>query len=128
MPPAKIVELVSAHFAPSRKSRRGGDHATRWCSPRLRPVEAVQTWLAAAEINSGPVFRAALKGGRMQEAALSDRAVVTIVKQRAAAIGLSPEAFAGHSLRAGYVTRGGSPTHRSDPRAPSGSTLAAATR
>jgi hypothetical protein len=26
------------------------------------------------------------------------------VKQRAAAIGLSPEAFAGHSLRAGYVT------------------------
>ena len=25
---------------------------------RLRPVEAVQTWLAAAEISSGPVFRA----------------------------------------------------------------------
>jgi hypothetical protein len=24
---------------------------------RLRPVEAVQAWLAAAEINSGPVFR-----------------------------------------------------------------------
>jgi integrase len=70
---------------------------------RLRPVEAVQAWLAAAEINSGPVFRAVLKGGRMQEAPLSDRAVATIVKQRAAAIGLSPEAFAGHSLRAGYV-------------------------
>jgi hypothetical protein len=25
---------------------------------RLRPVEAVQAWLAAAEISSGPVFRA----------------------------------------------------------------------
>jgi len=25
---------------------------------RLRPVEAVQTWLAAADIGVGPVFRA----------------------------------------------------------------------
>ena len=32
---------------------------------RLRPVEAVQTWLAAAEINDGPVFRPVLKGGRL---------------------------------------------------------------
>ena len=29
---------------------------------RLRPVEAVQTWLAAAEISTGPVFRPVLKG------------------------------------------------------------------
>ena len=31
---------------------------------RLRPVEAVQTWLAAAEISSGPVFRAVARGDR----------------------------------------------------------------
>jgi site-specific recombinase XerD len=37
---------------------------------RLRPVEAVQAWLAAAEINSGPVFRAVLRGGRVRDAAL----------------------------------------------------------
>jgi len=30
---------------------------------KLRPVEAVQTWLAAAEISSGPVFRAVARGG-----------------------------------------------------------------
>jgi hypothetical protein len=29
---------------------------------RLRPVEAVQMWLAAAEISSGPVFREVKKG------------------------------------------------------------------
>ena len=29
---------------------------------RLRPVEAVQTWLAAAEISTGPVFRAVAPG------------------------------------------------------------------
>jgi len=51
-----------------------------------------------------PVFREVKKGGRVQDAALSDRSVATIVKEPAAAIGLSPETFAGHSLRAGYVT------------------------
>ena len=29
---------------------------------KLRPVEAVQTWLAAAEISAGPVFRAVTRG------------------------------------------------------------------
>jgi hypothetical protein len=34
-------------------------------------VEAVQTWLAAAEISAGPVFRPIAKGGRVGSAALS---------------------------------------------------------
>ena len=34
---------------------------------KLRPVEAVQTWLAAAEISAGPVFRAVARGGRVSE-------------------------------------------------------------
>src|SRR5271165_2917682 len=38
---------------------------------RLRPVEAVQTWLAAAEISAGPVFRAVALGGKVGTAALS---------------------------------------------------------
>ena len=33
---------------------------------RIRPVEAVQTWLAAAGITEGPVFRAVLRGGRVE--------------------------------------------------------------
>jgi integrase len=39
---------------------------------RLRPVEAVQTWLAAAEISQGPVFRAVAKGSRVSDAPLAD--------------------------------------------------------
>jgi integrase len=34
---------------------------------KLRPVECVENWLAAASIESGPVFRAVLLGGRVQE-------------------------------------------------------------
>jgi len=71
---------------------------------RLRPVEAIQAWLAAAEITSGPVFREVKKGGRVQDAPLTDRAVALIVKRYVELAGLDPAQFAGHSLRAGYVT------------------------
>jgi integrase len=71
---------------------------------RLRPVEAVQTWLAAAEINDGPVFRPVLKGGRLQPVALKDHAVAAVVKRYAELAGLDPALFAGHSLRAGFLT------------------------
>lgn len=67
------------------------------CGYRLRPVEAVQTWLAAAEINRGPVFRPVLKGSRPQSEPLTDRSVAKIVKHYAGFAGLDPAQFAGHS-------------------------------
>jgi len=45
-----------------------------------------------------------LKGNRVQEAALTDLSVAEIVKRYAELAGLDPAQFAGHSLRAGYVT------------------------
>jgi site-specific recombinase XerD len=71
---------------------------------RLRPVEAVQTWLAAAEISAGPLFRPVLKGGRIQPEALTAFSVALIVKHYAERAGLDPKNFAGHSLRAGFCT------------------------
>jgi site-specific recombinase XerD len=71
---------------------------------RLRPVEAVQAWLAAAEISAGPVFRPVLKGGRIQPAALSPHSAAQIVKHYARLAGLDAASFAGHSLRAGFLT------------------------
>ena len=44
------------------------------------------------------------KGGRAQDAPLTDRAVALIAKHYAELAGLDPAQFAGHSLRAGYVT------------------------
>jgi site-specific recombinase XerD len=71
---------------------------------RLRAVEAVETWLAAAEINSGPVIRAVAKGGRVQAESLTAQSVAAIVKRYAELAGLDPAQFAGHSLRAGFIT------------------------
>jgi site-specific recombinase XerD len=60
-------------------------------------------WLDAAGITTGPVFRSLRKGGKVG-ARLTDRSVAKIVKGHAARVGLDPALFAGHSLRAGFLT------------------------
>ena len=69
---------------------------------KLRPVEAVQAWLAAAEISSGPVFRAVTKGGKVSDQPLADDSASKIVKRYAARVGLEVASFSGHSLRSGF--------------------------
>lgn len=68
------------------------------------PVAALEAWLAAAGIAEGPVFRAVDRHGRIAATALDDRAVARVVQKLAAAIGLDPVGFSGHSLRAGFAT------------------------
>ncbi|MCC6696184.1 MAG: site-specific integrase [Candidatus Hydrogenedentes bacterium] len=69
------------------------------------PVRALRRWLDAAAITDGPVFRPMTRGGRVLPSRLRGRAVARIVKAAADRIGLSPEQFSGHSLRAGFVTQ-----------------------
>jgi site-specific recombinase XerD len=68
------------------------------------PVQAVQAWLQAAGITSGPVFRSVAKGNRIGRARLSDRAVANVVKDGAGRVGLDAAQFSGHSLRSGFLT------------------------
>jgi integrase len=67
------------------------------------PVEALRAWLGAAAITKGPVFRSIRKGGQVGDR-LTDRSVAEIVKRHAKRVGLDPVLFAGHSLRAGFLT------------------------
>jgi site-specific recombinase XerD len=68
------------------------------------PVAALKAWLTAAAITEGPLFRRVNKGGRVLPNRLTAQSVALIVKARARRIGLKPEDFAGHSLRAGFLT------------------------
>ena len=68
------------------------------------PVTAVREWLRAANIIEGPVFRPINKAGRVLDARLTGRSVANIVKARAIKVGLKASDFAGHSLRAGFIT------------------------
>lgn len=72
-------------------------------NPDACPVTALQDWLTAAGITSGPVFRSVRKGGQIG-GRLSDKAVARIVKAAAEAIGADPDTVAGHSLRSGFAT------------------------
>lgn len=70
------------------------------------PVRALRTWLQAAGINAGPIFRGVAKGGRtVRQGRLDPGSVARIIKRAAARAGL-PEAadFSGHSLRSGLAT------------------------
>jgi hypothetical protein len=72
-------------------------------NPETCPVIALQAWLEASGITSGPVFRSINRWGGMGPS-LSANMVARIVKAGAGRIGLDPKAFAGHSLRSGLAT------------------------
>jgi site-specific recombinase XerD len=71
---------------------------------RIEPVKAIEAWLAASGITAGPVFRPIAKGGRVQDMPLSGHSAAAIVKRYATMAGLDASTFAGHSLRAGFLT------------------------
>ena len=70
---------------------------------KLRPVAAVQDWIKAAGITVGPLLRSVDRHGKAR-GALTPQSVALVVKRHADAAGLDPGAFAGHSLRAGFLT------------------------
>jgi site-specific recombinase XerD len=71
---------------------------------KIRPVEAVQTWLQAAGVSDGILFRAVHRGGHVRAWGLRGHDVAVVVKRYALAAGLDPLEFSGHSLRAGFAT------------------------
>jgi site-specific recombinase XerD len=73
-------------------------------NPETCPVRALEAWLAALGIATGALFRPVNRHGRMQPGRLSGFAVALVVKRYAAAAGLDPAKYAGHSLRAGLAT------------------------
>lgn len=92
------------------------------------PVSALTRWLDVADITEGPLFREVTRHGRVMPRRLSDRAVALVVKRAVAearrvaltrgqwglAESLDPRRYAGHSLRAGFITSAaaaGVPTH-----------------
>lgn len=75
----------------------GHDHHT--C-----PVRAIAAWREAAGIETGPLFRAVDRHGRLGDEQLRPGAVNLIVKTAAVRARLDPTQFSGHSLRSGFCT------------------------
>jgi integrase len=97
-----VVTLRRTKTDQEGKSRRVG--IPYGSTDKTCPVRSLQAWLEAARLVDGPVFRSLDSFQRVQKRRLSDKAVARIVKRRAAAVGLDPDRYAGHSLRAGLAT------------------------
>lgn len=67
------------------------------------PVRSMQRWLELAGLAEGPIFRSVDRHGHTGDR-LGGQDVARIVKRAAAAAGLDPKTFSGHSLRAGLAT------------------------
>ena len=73
--------------------------------PLTCPVRALRTWIHAANIYEGPVFRPIDRHENIGNSAITGRSVARIVKKACLHAGLPPELYSGHSLRAGFTTQ-----------------------
>jgi len=72
---------------------------TRYC-----PMSAVTDWLTQSGITEGAIFRPINRHGQIQPDHIAGDAVSDIIRERLAAVGINPEGYSGHSLRAGFAT------------------------
>jgi integrase len=68
------------------------------------PVAAVTAWLERSNITHGAVFCPVTRYDHLQPVRLSGDAVSEVIRERLAAVGIDPEGYSGHSLRAGFAT------------------------
>ncbi len=73
---------------------------------RLRPKALLEAWIERGGISDGFLFRKLVPGpaGAATALPMSDRAVARLVQVRVAQAGYVAADFAGHSLRAGFLT------------------------
>lgn len=101
----EVADGMRVRIRRSKTDQEGQGHVVAiLAGARLRTVEAVRAWLEAAGIAEGPVFRAVNRHGQVQPAALTAQVVALTVKRYAEPAGLPVADFAGHSLRAGFLT------------------------
>jgi integrase len=68
------------------------------------PVAALREWLRVSGIQSGALFRGIDKTGALHTGNMGGREVARVVKRACVAAQISEAQYAGHSLRAGFVT------------------------
>ncbi|RBH91064.1 Tn3 family resolvase [Xanthomonas oryzae pv. oryzae] len=72
---------------------------SRWC-----PVASTSSWIAAAALTDGPVFRAIDQWGVVADTALHPNSLVPLLRRIFGEAGLaSPNTYSGHSLRRGFA-------------------------
>ena len=93
--------LVTIRFSKTDQAGAGAPVALPYVSnPSLCGVRAVKAWIAAAGIESGPLFRT-IVDGKATDQRIGSSALARVIQKLCK--GLDGD-FGGHSLRAGFVT------------------------
>lgn len=87
-----------------RRSKTDVEGQGRWVPLAPYPSTALETWLTAAGITEGALFRQIHASGRVLGPLTGD-GVLQIVQRRAALAGLDPSRYGAHSLRSGFMTQ-----------------------
>lgn len=98
--------VVTVQRSKTDKAGKGKHKQLERIGGAVCPVAALQAWLNAAGINSGALFRGVGRWENVQAGALDSGETAKIIKRACEAAGIEPRAFAGHSLRRGFVTEG----------------------
>lgn len=70
----------------------------------IQPVKVLKRWLKIRGNDAGYLFQSFRRGGILTGRPLHHSDVPRLVKQYVASIGLNPDEYSAHSLRAGFVT------------------------
>lgn len=98
---APPLPSLSIHLGRTKTSGANSDEVVYLSG---RPVDALNAWLAAANIDKGSVFRSIDRWGNVSRRPLDPKAINDILKHRAELAGLNPSEFSAHGLRSGYLT------------------------
>jgi integrase len=102
----KVADLTWVYTLAQSKGNQDGEDRPENSKPIVGvAAEALEAWLKASGIRSGPIFRRVRKGSIVGEP-LTPEAVRQIVKARCQAAKLVGD-FSAHSLRSGFVTEAG---------------------
>jgi site-specific recombinase XerD len=83
---------------------RGASIPIAQTGTELCAVQALRVWLVRSRLTHGPLWLPVRNNGVLPGKALSTSAVAIIVKDAVERIGLDPAQYAGHTLRATFVT------------------------
>ncbi|MCY4358941.1 MAG: tyrosine-type recombinase/integrase [Gammaproteobacteria bacterium] len=101
----KSSDKMILHIRRSKTDPQGSGQSIALLEGKsIMPIKHLEYWIHATGINSGYLFQTLKRGGAVSGQPLDPGEIARIVKRYAKKVGLDPQNYSGHSLRAGFVT------------------------
>lgn len=102
-----VPQGVEVHLYRSKTNKFGEREIkplVRATNTAICPITSMETWLRASGITDGAIFRNVTNKGVGADRPISAQTLYNLLKARADAAGIDPDAISPHGLRSGFVT------------------------